>query len=284
MWDIYDPLELSAHWQEILKRCEAVNKEAAALLYVARPVCIIQGDFILLYLSTKYAFHQRRMMSEGMRQDIERAFARFYQRPVALDIQVEAPQGDKAQSKVGLPVASPKRERAKTRVSRYQRPRSGNVRSIPTEYNGVEFRSRLEANTAKIFDDLHMEWHYEVDGYDLDGVWYLPDFWLPESNVFVETKGILDAGSEEKVQRLCEVSAPKGIGVVLLFNIRPRAIDSYLTVAGDWVLPHTIEKDGALILRCPSCKSAYWARRERYRCPLCNYVTKKIIQSAPVFV
>lgn len=281
-WTYYDPDIVSAHWQEAVRACEVINKEASALLYVTRPVHIVQGDVILLYLTTKYAFHQRRMMSNELRRDIERAFARLYQHPVVVDVQIDAPLVNAN----GLNTAtSPlRRERAKGRVSKYQRPRSGNVRAIPTEYGGVLFRSRLEANTAKLFDDLALEWHYELDGYDLDGVWYLPDFWLPDSHLFVETKGVLDTGSEEKVQRLAEVCIPRHLGVVLLFNLRPRAIDSYLTIAGDWVLPHTIEKDGALIMRCGQCKRAYWTRRGQYQCPHCRHTTKVALQGAPVFI
>lgn len=44
----------------------------------------------------------------------------------------------------------------------------------PTRYNGVEFRSRLEARWAAFFDILGWEWRYEP--VDLEG--WTPDFWL----------------------------------------------------------------------------------------------------------
>jgi len=53
------------------------------------------------------------------------------------------------------------------------------VKAIDTEYNGYRFRSRLEARWAVFFDSLHIKYRYEVEGFDLDGVYYLPDFWLP---------------------------------------------------------------------------------------------------------
>lgn len=46
--------------------------------------------------------------------------------------------------------------------------------SIPTSYNGINFRSRLEAKWAKMFDLLGWNWEYEP--FDLDG--YIPDFVL----------------------------------------------------------------------------------------------------------
>lgn len=75
----------------------------------------------------------------------------------------------------------------------------------PTRYGDVVFRSRLEARWAQIFDLLEIEWAYEPAGYLLDASWcprllccgpeftedraYLPDFYLPQSRVWVEVKG-----------------------------------------------------------------------------------------------
>lgn len=79
---------------------------------------------------------------------------------------------------------------------------------IPTTYAGVKFRSRQEARWAVFFDALQLEWYYEVEGYQLPHcyeisadnptpdevaehhrlLWYLPDFWLPELNLWVEIK------------------------------------------------------------------------------------------------
>src|SRR5262245_29876826 len=53
------------------------------------------------------------------------------------------------------------------------------VKAITTVYKGYRFRSRLEARWAVFFDSLRIKYRYEVEGFDLDGVYYLPDFWLP---------------------------------------------------------------------------------------------------------
>lgn len=53
------------------------------------------------------------------------------------------------------------------------------IKAIETQYKGYRFRSRLEARWAVFFDALGIKWEYEKEGYDLDGVKYLPDFWLP---------------------------------------------------------------------------------------------------------
>jgi hypothetical protein len=65
------------------------------------------------------------------------------------------------------------------------------VKAIETVYNGYRFRSRLEARWAVFFDILGIEYQYEVEGYDIDGVWYLPDFWLPGQQAWVEIKPML---------------------------------------------------------------------------------------------
>jgi hypothetical protein len=63
------------------------------------------------------------------------------------------------------------------------------IKAIETVYNGYRFRSRLEARWAVFFDTLSIRYEYEKEGYDLgDGLWYLPDFWLPDYELFVEVK------------------------------------------------------------------------------------------------
>jgi hypothetical protein len=60
------------------------------------------------------------------------------------------------------------------------------MKAIPTRYKGVQFRSRLEARWAAMFDLL--EWPWEYEPVDLEG--YIPDFVLmfPAGGVLVEIK------------------------------------------------------------------------------------------------
>lgn len=53
------------------------------------------------------------------------------------------------------------------------------LKPIETSYRGCRFRSRLEARWAVFFDQIGTEWVYESQGYVLNGMPYLPDFWLP---------------------------------------------------------------------------------------------------------
>lgn len=78
-------------------------------------------------------------------------------------------------------------------------------RSIPTRYKGYSFRSRLEARWAVFFDHLGIRWDYEPQGFELgNGLRYLPDFWLPDWQLWVEVKpGPPDDAGREKAIRLC---------------------------------------------------------------------------------
>lgn len=74
-----------------------------------------------------------------------------------------------------------------------------NIQPIETYYRGYHFRSRLEARWAVFFDRVQIKYRYEDQGFeyaDRPGaapVRYLPDFWLPDLNVFAEVKGVLTA-------------------------------------------------------------------------------------------
>lgn len=63
------------------------------------------------------------------------------------------------------------------------------MKAIETHYKGYRFRSRLEARWAVFFDALKIEWTYEPEGFELpEGGRYLPDFFLPVHELWVEVK------------------------------------------------------------------------------------------------
>ena len=52
-----------------------------------------------------------------------------------------------------------------------------NLTPIETVYKGYKFRSRLEARWAVFFEEMRLDWSYEVEGFNLpSGARYLPDF------------------------------------------------------------------------------------------------------------
>ena len=83
------------------------------------------------------------------------------------------------------------------------------IKAIETSYKGYRFRSRLEARWAVFFDALGIDWQYEVEGYELDGVRYLPDFLLPtfSGGMWAEVKPIeLTPDEKKKARLLCEAT------------------------------------------------------------------------------
>ncbi len=63
------------------------------------------------------------------------------------------------------------------------------IPAIPTKYNGVQFRSRLEARWAAFFDLMAWPWEYEP--IDLAG--YIPDFILRfDKPLLIEVKPLLE--------------------------------------------------------------------------------------------
>jgi hypothetical protein len=60
------------------------------------------------------------------------------------------------------------------------------ITAIPTTYKGIEFRSRLEAKWAVMFD--HLGWTWEYEPIDFNG--YIPDFHIDfgRRSYFVEIK------------------------------------------------------------------------------------------------
>lgn len=87
------------------------------------------------------------------------------------------------------------------------------MKAIETVYSGYRFRSRLEARWAVFFDALGVVYQYEPEGYDLDGIWYLPDFWLPELGCWVEIKGEQPTEEESGKARLLACHTQKDVHV-----------------------------------------------------------------------
>ena len=66
---------------------------------------------------------------------------------------------------------------------------SNDIKAIETEYDGHRFRSRLEARWAVFFNAVGLTYEYEIEGFEMDGTRYLPDFYIPSLNRWFEIKG-----------------------------------------------------------------------------------------------
>lgn len=92
----------------------------------------------------------------------------------------------------------------------------GRLNPIETTFNGDRFRSRREARFAVLLTELEVPYRYEMEGFDLGGVWYLPDFWLELAQTWVEIKGTTPTVDE--VDKATRLALASGRPVVILWG------------------------------------------------------------------
>jgi len=95
------------------------------------------------------------------------------------------------------------------------------VQAIETIYKGYRFRSRLEARWAVFFDACGVTYQYEPEGFEAEGERYLPDFYLPDSDVWVEVKGDPEAVQKDwrRMATILDVGKACRGGLLLLGDI-----------------------------------------------------------------
>jgi hypothetical protein len=124
------------------------------------------------------------------------------------------------------------------------------IKAIETRYAGCRFRSRLEARWAVFFDSLGISWEYEPQGFELTPLsldqidrarethltiaertdehlgYYLPDFWLPKQELWLEIKGVTPPEQEyQRIWRFCELTGQR-VMIAIGSIPDPRTIDS----------------------------------------------------------
>lgn len=82
------------------------------------------------------------------------------------------------------------------------------MKAIETAHDGYLFRSKTEARWSKFFCEANIEYEFEKQGFDLDGLAYLPDFWLTKPHWWVEIKG--EHPTEEEKDKAKRLAAQSG--------------------------------------------------------------------------
>ena len=93
--------------------------------------------------------------------------------------------------------------------------------SVPTEYAGHLFRSRLEARWCVFFDTAGIAWEYEPHGFAISRgghllTRYLPDFWLPDAGQYAEAKGFMPP---DNFRRLLDIAHALDHDLVVLGHL-----------------------------------------------------------------
>lgn len=156
------------------------------------------------------------------------------------------------------------------------------LKVIETEYNGIRFRSRTEARWAVFLDIMGIPYLYEPEAFRLGDMSYLPDFFLPDLDVYFEVKPSNPTDEEtEKAHRLSDFTQKKVFIMRGTPEIPSFDFNWYKTSYAD--IHHSsfvLEPNGETIFRrgwdtgyiwceCPKCKLAgieFDGRTQRLPC------------------
>jgi hypothetical protein len=153
------------------------------------------------------------------------------------------------------------------------------IDAIPRWYDGITFRSSLEADWAATLDSLGIAWEYEPTTVTLpSGATYVPDFHLPEIGTWIEVKG-RDIPRTEKAREYagtlvcrCDIGCGcewPGGEIVLLGWASIRSGDRPMRFGAmhwDDALGHN-----ALLAQCEACSTYSWCRiRHSITCRKCG--------------
>jgi hypothetical protein len=121
------------------------------------------------------------------------------------------------------------------------------IQAIETRYKGYRCRSRLEARWLYFLDLIGIHYEYEPQGFCGDGIYYLPDIYLPAYHTFVEVKNEtvyendeLRAEARRKMEAVCG-SCLEYAGIIVYGDPLAGLCESYCFLSNemcsgtDWV-------------------------------------------------
>jgi hypothetical protein len=121
----------------------------------------------------------------------------------------------------------------------------------PTRFDGILYRSQTEARWAVFLSYMDIEFKYEEEDFDLDGVLYRPDFWLPKQNCWLEVKGALPTKEEKEKARRLAVHTERN--VYLSFGDIPNPNPSWYSGSSLVFFPDGSEDEAYWWCDCPQC-------------------------------
>ena len=133
-------------------------------------------------------------------------------------------------------------------------------------YNGIEFRSKLESKTAQALDNIGIRYEYEPEGYKLtNGMWYRPDFWLPDVKQFIECKGVMSSTDSAKIVGLVEDTNHP---VFVISYDNAMFVTKWWNNPDESVVTYT---DYLALGQCRQCgEKFFYAGEDTYACPVCE--------------
>ena len=117
-----------------------------------------------------------------------------------------------------------------------------------------------------MLDTYRVKWAYEVEGYEYNGIRYLPDFYLPEMNVLLEVKGPNIPGIE-KPTNLIKLIESGVIAKVDWWN------PEVLILVGDAMGKVTLAgaDERAPLVKCRQCHKYFFiGESHSFECRVCS--------------
>ncbi len=157
---------------------------------------------------------------------------------------------------------------------------SQQIRPLPTVYDGIHFRSRLEARWAVWLDSMKIKWTYEPEGFTDGTISYLPDFYLHKGDTYLEIKPT-DPTEEEYAKGWLAVKATKR-NLYFCVGMPPDSYQNKNTdIIGfhwsrnngpnhpnDWVT--SVTSQWTMCYECGTCRPATYGMTERLDCCKAN--------------
>lgn len=139
------------------------------------------------------------------------------------------------------------------------------IKAIKTAYGGYLFRSRLEARWAVFFDELNIKYKYEPEMAEVGRIFvqnYIPDFYLPDIDVYVEIKG--QTPTEREIRKAAGWVDDSGPVLILYGGMDKHGAEDYLyknslLLAFPWETEKAsnipLLYKGYAFCECPKCKT-----------------------------
>jgi len=158
------------------------------------------------------------------------------------------------------------------------------IKAIETKYKGYRFRSRLEARWAVFMDSLQQEWIYEPEGYHLNSGMYLPDFYLPDNDMWIEIKPYSpDNNDRRKIEELCIKTYKIGAFCIgMPHSLQVEAYIGYIKRSGDnWVGWRKVEWcrcDYSHGMRLHLSNDRIWCTTDRQQVRCITHASRSILE------
>lgn len=161
--------------------------------------------------------------------------------------------------------------------------------AIPTTYQGVRMKSRFEANTAALLDEVGIVWRYEPMSFLLGKTHYQPDFYCADQSLWIECRGYDSPNGERQIELFSGMLSRGTAGVDCTIDTHPETSgrsNGYVVLRSDSQQifaflkdPMDVEADAAWCRKaglalwwCPFCKrrSINWSGDWFSPCRVCN--------------